>query len=216
MLKKLRWFLYFVVAVLVVFNVWYYFHNKSTEAFDPNLKKFEKDLGISEVSPKNPPKFTLTDQNGKVVSLTDFKNKKMVIQPIDPRCTDVCPIISQELINANQQLGTSAKNVVYIGLNVNQYYNKVSDVKAFSDQEGLSHLKNWYFLTGSVDTLKKIWKDYGLIVEQPSKTQDVIHTSEMLFVNSNGKEMYDGNPQDDGATIKEWSNAISYIISKMP
>jgi hypothetical protein len=38
----------------------------------------------------------------------------------------------------------------------------------------------------------------------------------MLFVNSKGKEMYDGNPQDEGATIKEWSNAISYIINKMP
>ena len=214
MLKRLRWFLYFVVVVFVAFYIWQYFEQKSAASNDPTLNKFKKDLGITEVSPINPPNFTLTDQYGKVVSLSDFKNKKLVIQPIDPKCTDVCPIISQELIDGNQQLGASAKNVVYIGLNVNQYHNNVSDVKAFSDQEGLSNLKNWYFLTGSVDTLKKIWKDYGITVV-PSETSMVIHTSEMLFVNSNGKEMYKGSPTDDGSTIKEWSNAINYIVKKM-
>jgi cytochrome oxidase Cu insertion factor (SCO1/SenC/PrrC family) len=214
MLKWIRWFLYLAVIAIVGFNIWHYFQKKSTDALDSTLNKFKKDLGIAEVLPVNPPSFTLTDQYGKVVSLSDFKNKKLVIQPIDPKCTDVCPLISQELIDANQQLGTSAKDVVYIGLNVNQYHNKVSDVKAFSDQEGLSGLKNWHFLTGSVDTLKKIWKAYGIAVI-PSKTGDVMHTSLLLFVNSSGKEMYDGSPPDDASTIKEWSNAISFLIRTM-
>lgn len=215
MLKYLRWFLYFAVVVFVGFNIWHHYQNKAAASEDPTLNKFKKDLGISEVSLKNPPDFTLTDQYGKVVSLSDFKNKKLVIQPIDPKCTDVCPLITQELMNADKLLGSSTKNVVYIGLNVNQYHNNISDVKAYTDQEGLSHLQNWYFLTGSVDTLKKIWKAYGITVV-PSKSGDVVHTSEMLFVNSSGKEMYNGNPTDDGSTIKEWSNAINYIVKKMP
>lgn len=215
MLKRLRWFLYFVVVVFVGFYIWQYYQNKSAASNDPTLNKFKKDLGIADVSPINPPSFTLTDQNGKVISLSDFKNKKLVIQPLDPKCTDICPLISQEIIDADQQLGNDAKNVVYIGLNVNQYYNKPSDVKAFSDQEGLSRLKNWYFLTGPTDTLKKIWKDYGITVV-PSKSSDVIHTSMLLFVNSSGKEMYDGSPQDDGSTIKAWSNAMSYLVKTMP
>ena len=214
MFKRLRRFLYFVVVVFVGINIWQYFQQKSAASIDPTLNKLKKDLGIAAEQPINPPNFTLTDQNGKVVSLSDFKNKKLVIQPLDPKCTDICPLISQELIDANKQLGNNAKNVVYIGLNVNQYHNKISDVKAFSDQEGLSNLKNWYFLTGSVDTLKKIWKDYGITVI-PSKTGDVVHTSMLLFVNSNGKEMYNGSPQDDASTIKEWSNAISYIVKTM-
>ena len=214
MFKRLRRFLYFVVVVFVGINIWQYFQQKSAASIDPTLNKLKNHLGIAAEPSINPPNFTLTDQNGKVVSLSDFKNKKLVIQPLDPKCTDICPLISQELIDANKQLGNNAKNVVYIGLNVNQYHNKISDVKAFSDQEGLSNLKNWYFLTGSVDTLKKIWKDYGITVI-PSKTGDVVHTSMLLFVNSNGKEMYNGSPQDDASTIKEWSNAISYIVKTM-
>jgi cytochrome oxidase Cu insertion factor (SCO1/SenC/PrrC family) len=215
LLKHLRRFLYFVVVVFVGFNIWQYYQKKSAASDDPTLNKLKKDLGIADVSPIKPSNFTLTDQNGKVVSLSDFKNKKLVIQPLDPKCTDICPLISQEIIGANKQLGDNANNVIYIGLNVNQYHNKVIDVKTFSDQEGLSNLKNWYFLTGPVDSLKKIWKDYGITVV-PSKTSDVIHTSMLLFVNSSGKEMYDGSPQDDASTIKAWSNAISYLVKTMP
>ena len=61
---------------LVGFNIWHYFQKKSTDALESNLNKFKKDLGIAEVSPINPPNFTLTDQYGKVVSLSDFKNNK--------------------------------------------------------------------------------------------------------------------------------------------
>lgn len=215
MLKRLRWFLYFVVIVFLGLNIWQYYQKKSAASVDPTLKKIKRDLGIADVSPINPPDFTLTDQNGKAISLSDFKNKKLVIQPLDPKCTDICPLISQELINANRQLGKDAENVVYIGLNVNQYHESVSDVKAFSDQEGLSKLKNWYFLTGSTDTLKKVWKAYGITVI-PSKTDDVLHTSMLLFVNSSGKEMFEGNPEDDGSSIKKWSDAITYIVKTMP
>jgi cytochrome oxidase Cu insertion factor (SCO1/SenC/PrrC family) len=195
----------------MAFYSWNAIQKASAEA---TFNKYKKDLYISETSPKNTPPFTLTDQNGKVISLSDFKNKKIVIQPMDPECTDICPLVSKELIDANKQLGSKANNVVYIGLNVNEYHNKVKDVKAFSDQHGLSTLKNWYFLTGSPNILKKIWKAYGIAVV-PSKTGDVMHTSNIVFVNSNGKEVYEGTPQNDKSSVEEWSNAISFILKQM-
>lgn len=171
-------------------------------------------LKNSKTTPLTPPSFTLMDQYGKDISLSDFKGKEMVIQPMDPKCTDICPLISQELISANNQLGPQSKNVVYIAFNVNQYHTKVQDVNAFSDQHGLSKLKNWYFLTGSPSQLKKIWKAYGIAVI-PSKTGDVQHTSALFFVNSKGKEVYLGRPQNDKLSAKEWSNAISFILKRI-
>lgn len=135
-----------------------------------------------------------------------------MITPIDPECDDVCPLVAQEILEANKQLGSNSKNVVYIGLNVNPSYNKVSDVKAFTDQHGLSAFKNWYFLTGSPDALKKIWSAYGF-ASIPTKV-DVMHTSAFIFVNSNGK-VYEGTPQDDQSSVKEWSNAISFLVKTM-
>jgi cytochrome oxidase Cu insertion factor (SCO1/SenC/PrrC family) len=96
---------------------------------------------------------------------------------------------------------------------VNPSYNKVSDVKAFTDQHGLSAFKNWYFLTGPSDALKKIWAAYGF-ASIPNKV-DVMHTSAFIFVNSNGKEVYEGTPRDDQSSVKEWSNAISFLVKTM-
>lgn len=186
---------------------------KKAEAVS-TFNKFQKDLFISQTAPTPPPSFTLTDQNGKEISLSDFKGKKIVIQPMDPKCTDICPLVSQEIIDANNQLGSQSKNVVYVTFNVNEYHNKVADVKTFTNQHGLSKLKNWYFLTGSPKQLKQIWKAYGIEVI-PSKNGDVQHTSVMLFINSKGDEVYEGTPQNSKATILEWSHAISFIIKNM-
>lgn len=210
MRKRISWLLYVTVVAVIGFFSWQAIQKQHD---DPTMDKFKRDLSISPLS-KQAPSFTLTDQYGKVISLSDFTNKKIVIQPIDPECKDICPLISQEIIDANNQLGSLSKNVVYIGLNVNEYHNKVKDVRTFSDQHGLSALKNWYFLTGSSDVLKKVWKDYGVMVV-PKKEGDVIHTSAIIFVDRSGKEVYLGTPQDDGSTLIEWSNAISYILKKI-
>lgn len=42
-----------------------------------------------------------------------------------------------------------------------------------------------------------------------------MHTTALNFVNSNGKEVYEGTPQDDQSSVKEWSNAISYLVKTM-
>lgn len=207
MLKWLRRILYILVIILGFYS-WHVIQKANAES---TLNKFKKDLFLSEITPKDPPSFTLTDQHGKVSSLSDFKNKKIVIQPMDPACTDICPLVSEELIDANKQLGSLSKDVVYIGLNVNEDHNKVQDVKAFTDQHGLSKLKNWYFLTGSPDNLKKVWKAYGIAVV-PNKDGDVMHTSALIFIDSKGKEVYEGTPQNDQTSVKEWANAISFIM----
>lgn len=199
------------LALFVLYVGWTY-----TRAImvSSQFKHYQKDLYLSQVTPKTPPDFTLTDQRGNQVSLSDFKGKKVVIQPLDPKCTDSCPLISQEIIDANQQLGSSASNVVYIGFNVNENHVSVQDVKAYSDQHGLSKLSNWYFLTGTPDQLKKVWQAYGISVV-PSQNGDVQHTSALFFVTTQDQIIYEGTPENNKGTMSEWSNAISFLIKNM-
>ena len=44
------------------------------------------------------PRFTLTDQNGHVLSLASLRGKVVVLQFMDPHCTDICPIVSAEFV----------------------------------------------------------------------------------------------------------------------
>jgi protein SCO1/2 len=55
--------------------------------------------------------FHLTDQNGKPLSLADFKGKVVLLFFGYTHCPDVCPTTMAELAQVMQQLGADAKRV---------------------------------------------------------------------------------------------------------
>lgn len=210
-MKRLRWFLYVLAAVALGF---YISHAVSQSIEKKAFAKFHKDLFITKVTSTKAPDFKLRDQNGKMLSLSNLKGKKVLLQFMDPKCTDVCPLISQEIIDANKKLGSDAKHVVYIGINVNEYHNKLSDVQTFSKLHGLSNLSNWYFLTGTPQELKRVWKAYHIDVV-PNKDGDVQHTSAVYFINKQGEEVYMGEPENDNTSVLEWANAMSFVLKRI-
>src|SRR5215470_1544862 len=44
------------------------------------------------------PGFTLTDQAGRTTGLSALRGKVVVLEFMDPHCTDICPIVSQEFV----------------------------------------------------------------------------------------------------------------------
>lgn len=143
------------------------------------------------------PNFTLVDQNGHTVSLSSFRGKVVVLEFMDPHCTDICPIVSQEFIDANRYLGKNASKVVFLAVNVNQYYASVADVAKFTTEHRLNTIPSWHFLTGAVSRLPSIWGAYGVQVEAPNPNADIIHTSVMYFIDPSGQERYIADPVVD-------------------
>lgn len=175
----------------------------------------QQNLGIDALpAGRSAPNFTLTDETGKTVSLTALKGKVVVLQFMDPKCTDICPIVSQELVLADKYLGAKAGNVAFVAINVNQYHEKTSELQAFSKEHGLSNLHNWYFLTGPTQDLQKVWKDYGIYV-QPNPTGDVVHSSYYYFIDKAGQERYLAPATNDAKTINEWGKGIAVFSAKL-
>jgi cytochrome oxidase Cu insertion factor (SCO1/SenC/PrrC family) len=54
-------------------------------------------MSLSPVPATQAPGFTLTDQQGRTLPLAAFRGKVVVLQFVDPHCTDICPIVSAEL-----------------------------------------------------------------------------------------------------------------------
>lgn len=154
-------------------------------------------MALSPVPAKSVAAFNLTDQNGHAVTLNDLKGRAVVLEFMDTHCTDICPIVSQEFVDAYHDLGAAAANVVFLAINVNQYHARVSDAAAFSREHGLDSIPSWHFLTGSVPALKATWKNYGVDVIAPSPNADVIHSSLIFFIDPQGRLRYLGNPTDD-------------------
>jgi cytochrome oxidase Cu insertion factor (SCO1/SenC/PrrC family) len=154
-------------------------------------------MALSPVPVHPAPNFTLVDQSGHTLSLSSFKGRAVVLEFMDTHCTDICPIVSQEFVDAYRDLGKAASRVVFVGINVNQYHAGVADVASFSHEHRLDAIPSWHFFTGSVGALQTVWHDYGVEVEAPNPNADIIHSSFVYFIDPSGHERYLGNPTDD-------------------
>lgn len=163
-------------------------------------------MALSPVPAKPAPDFTLTDQNGRTLSLSGFRGHAVVLEFMDTHCTDICPIISQEFIDAYRQLGAAAPHVDFVAVDVNGYHAAVSDVAAFSREHQLDSIPNWHFFTGSVSDLHSVWDNYGIVVQAPNPNADIIHSSFAFFIDPAGRERYLANPTDDHT-----SNGTAYL-----
>ncbi len=154
-------------------------------------------MGLSPVPARAAPGFRLTDQNGRTLALSSLRGKVVVLNFMDPHCTDICPLVSQEFVDAQHDLGKAAGQVVFAAVNVNQFFNQVSDVAAFSNEHQLSSIPSWHFLTGPVSSLQATWRGYDVAVAAPDPNADIVHTSVMYFMSPDGRERYIAVPMDD-------------------
>jgi len=143
------------------------------------------------------PEFTLTDQNGHAVSLPDLRGKVVVLEFLDPHCTDICPIVSREFRKAYHDLGPLAGKVVFAGINVNPYHHGVRDVLAFSREQQLTTIPGWHYLTGPVPALRQAWHGYHIAVNAPNRDADVQHTSAVYIIDPQGRERFLASPEVD-------------------
>jgi cytochrome oxidase Cu insertion factor (SCO1/SenC/PrrC family) len=151
-------------------------------------------LRLSPASAEAAPGFTLTDQDGRVLSLSGFRGRAVVLEFMDSRCTGICPLVSREFIDAYHDLGRADSRVVFVAVNVNQQYNRVADVLAYSQANELSAIPDWHFFTGSVGTLQAVWHEYGIAVTASGPGGDLVHTATVYFIGPHGIERYTAAP----------------------
>ena len=182
-------------------------------------------MALSPVPARAAPGFRLTDQNGRTLTLSSLRGKVVVLTFMDPHCTDICPLVSQEFVDAHRDLGTAAGQVVFAAVNVNQYFNRVSDMAAYSNEHQLSSIPDWHYFTGPVSSLQATWRDYGVAVEAPNPNADIVHTSVMYFIGPDGRERYVAVPMVDHTTsgtaylpagqITAWGQGIAQIAGSL-
>ncbi len=173
------------------------------------------------LAPADPaPGFTLTDQDGRVLSLSGFRGKAVVLEFMDSRCTGICPLASQEFIDAYHDLGRMGNRVVFVAVNLNQRYNLVGDVLAYSREHRLTMMPDWHFLTGPADALQAVWREYDITVAA-GPDGPLVHTSAVYFIGPGGTERYTAAPMADhtgGAAgylppgqISRWGQGIAQV-----
>jgi len=182
-------------------------------------------MQLSPVPVTSAPGFTLTDQGGQTTSLAGLKGHVVVLEFMDPHCTDICPIVSQEFLDAYRDLGASAPRVVFLSVHVNRYHLRVADVAAFSSEQRLTQIPAWHFLTGSYPSLQAVWQAYQIQVDAPGPDADVIHSSQMYFIDPHGRERFLADPMVDHTALgssylpanqlASWSQGIALVARQL-
>jgi cytochrome oxidase Cu insertion factor (SCO1/SenC/PrrC family) len=131
--------------------------------------------------------FNLVDQFNHAVSLGSLHGKTVVLSFLDPVCVSDCPLIAQELRIADNHLSATNSHIEFVSININPLYTTPDYLVAFDRQEGLEHLTNWLFLTGSVGQLSRIWNSYGIQVSNSPAGAMIAHSDYAFIIGANGK-----------------------------
>lgn len=171
-------------------------------------------LGVSHT---RMPDFSLTDQRGKPLSLSQFARRAVVLSFNDDECTDLCTLLAQDITAADHDLGARAKDVAFVSINANPFFPAVDAVKAWTDAHGLASASNWYFGTGSAATLASVAKKYGVPITLHSSTRTVDHGAQLFFIDPKGVEAQVGGFGNGAASTALFGHAMaSLAVSLLP
>jgi len=153
--------------------------------------------------------FTLTDQFNKTYSLGEHAKRVTLLTFIDPRCYTDCPLLAKQLENVRAELSPNA-SLDIVAVAADPYHENLSDLRHFIADRGLAHLKNFYFVTGKLSSVRKVWASYGIGVSMTSKDKMSIHSDFMFLVSSKG-ELRWVIPDDPLSSLSGVASAVSEL-----
>jgi cytochrome oxidase Cu insertion factor (SCO1/SenC/PrrC family) len=166
------------------------------------------------------PAFRLTDQFGRQVSLASLRGRTVLLTFLDPVCTTDCPLIAQEFRAADQMLGTRSRNVVLVAIVANPVDYAVSYTRAFDQQERLTSLPNWLFLTGTLAQLRKAWSDYSIAAGIAPAGGMIAHSDIAYIIDASGRTRTEldfnpgpGTASSESSFAAELSGAAEQVMT---
>jgi len=131
--------------------------------------------------------FRLTDHNGRVRTLSDFRGKVVVMFFGYTRCPDVCPTTLAELKSVREQLGEDGKRMQVLFVTVDPERDTPQLLASYVPAFDPSFLG----LYGDPSTIAKVAKDFRVFYQKvPGKTPDdytVDHTAGSYVFDPQGR-----------------------------
>jgi cytochrome oxidase Cu insertion factor (SCO1/SenC/PrrC family) len=118
--------------------------------------------GMEYQPPVNAPDFTLTDQNGNDVSLSDYEGKVIVVAFTYTHCPDICPVIESNMKYMKGELGDSyGEDVVYLSITIDPLRDTPEVLANYVTNNGY----DWPHLTSTdYELITGVWNGWGVAV----------------------------------------------------
>ena len=132
------------------------------------------------------PPFTLTSQDNKPVSLADFHGKVVAVTFIYTGCPDICPLLTQKMVDVQDALGPIfGTKVAFISISFDPEHDTPEVLKDYAQFWGAKP-EGWSFLTGSLEAVRDVARRYGVFF---AKKEDgsVEHSQLTTLVDAEGQ-----------------------------
>jgi len=135
------------------------------------------------------PDITLTDQNGKKVSLASLRGKTVLFDFIYTTCPGPCLMLTSRMRLIAKRIGPILGDKVwFVSITVDPEHDGPTQLMDYSKQQGADE-KGWLFLTGSPAQIEQVMSQFKL-VRQREADGTVDHVVEFFLVGPDGKQLY--------------------------
>jgi protein SCO1/2 len=143
--------------------------------------------------------FSLINQNGKVVTQEDYKDKIYVSDFFFTTCPTICPIMTHNMAKIQKEFNED-DSVMLLSHSVTPEIDSVSVLRDYADRKGVIDAK-WNVTTGDKKHIYELArKSYFAVVDEgDGGAQDFIHTENFILVDKKRqiRGYYDGTQDED-------------------
>ncbi|MEA2211540.1 MAG: hypothetical protein QOF83_1488 [Solirubrobacteraceae bacterium] len=126
--------------------------------------------------------FSLVDQNGHRVSLSQYRGHVVVLTFIHSLCHDACPFMVEQIKGALNQLPANGRGVPAIGVSVDPTEDTVKNRRKFLAQHDMTG--RLAFVSAPAAVMRPVWKAYGIHPVTPK----VDHSTFVILIDKRGLE----------------------------
>jgi len=133
------------------------------------------------------PAFDLRDQNGRAVTMAQFRGQPVIATFLYSHCKDTCPVEARLLNQAVTELGKPHATV--LAFSVDPAHDTRASVNAFLRKEKITVPFRW--MLGTKAELEPIWKGYAVTPQ----TAEAEHMARIVLIDKKGMQRI-GYPLD--------------------
>ncbi len=143
--------------------------------------------------------FSLTNQNGKIITQKDYDNKIYVVDFIFTRCETICPIMTDNMVEL-QNTFSDNDEIMLLSLSVTPELDSVSVLRKYANDKGVIDSK-WNITTGDKKHIYELARKsyFAVVTRGDGDLQDFIHTPNFVLIDKKKqiRGIYDGTNNEE-------------------
>ena len=157
--------------------------------------------------------FSLINQNGKIITQDDYKDKIYVADFFFTTCQTICPVMTKNMEQIQKEI-INDDDIMLLSHSVTPTIDSVAQLKKYAKEKGVIDSK-WNLVTGDKKQIYELARKSYLAVKTDGNGDeyDMIHTENFMLIDKKRqiRGFYDGTKPEDIERILEDIKTLKYF-----